>query len=77
MKNEEKNHSGSIYLSDLAQQYFPKSTPRSAMNQLHRWIILNTELTRRLEELHYKPRQQALTPLQHRAVVECLGEPGE
>ncbi|WP_294613128.1 DUF4248 domain-containing protein [uncultured Bacteroides sp.] len=75
--NEEKKHAGSIYLSDLAQQYFPDSTPRSAVSQLHRWIALNTELTRRLEELYYKPRQRALTPLQHEAVIDCLGEPGE
>lgn len=74
---EEKKHVGGIYLSDLAQQYFPGSTPRSAVCQLHRWISLNTELTRRLEKLYYKPRQRALTPLQHEAVLECLGEPGE
>lgn len=74
---EEKKHVGSIYLSDLAQEYFPKSTPRNAANQLHRWIALNPELTRKLKELYYKPRQRALTPLQHEAVLEWLGEPGE
>lgn len=66
-----------IYMSDLAQAYFPKSTSRSASAQLHRWIKLNTELQTRLDELHYKPRQRALTPLQHEAIIECLGEPGE
>ena len=66
-----------IYMSDLAQAYFPNSTPRSASSQLRRWIKLNTELKARLEELSYKPRQRALTPLQHEAVIECLGEPGE
>lgn len=66
-----------IYMSDLAQAYFPNSTPRSASAQLHRWIKLNTQLQTKLEELHYKPRQRALTPLQHEAIVECLGEPGE
>lgn len=74
---EEKKSPGSIYLSDLAQQYFPGSTLRSAVSQLHRWIALNPELTRRLKELYYRPRQRALTPLQHEAVLECLGEPGE
>lgn len=44
-----------IYMSDLAQAYFPNSTPRSASAQLHRWIKLNTELQERLEQLHYKP----------------------
>lgn len=66
-----------IYMSDLAQAYFPGSTPRSASSQLHRWIKLNPELQTKLEELHYKPRQRALTPLQHEAIVKCLGEPGE
>lgn len=66
-----------IYMSDLAQAYFPRSTPRSASAQLHRWIQLNTELQERLEALHFRPRQRALTPLQHEAIVEYLGEPGE
>lgn len=35
-----------IYMSDLAQAYFPRSTPRSASAQLHRWIKLNTDLQR-------------------------------
>lgn len=66
-----------IYMSDLAQAYFPRSTPRSASAQLHRWIKPNTELQARLEQLHYKPRQRALTPLQHEAIIRMLGEPGE
>ena len=74
--NEEKKHVGGIYMSELAQHYFPNNTQRSAISQLHRWIAMNTELTRRLEELFYQPRQRALTPLQHEAVLECLGEPG-
>ncbi len=66
-----------IYFSDLAQKYFPRSTSRSASAQLHRWIELNTELKAKLAELHYRPRQRALTPLQHEAIVRYLGEPGE
>lgn len=65
-----------IYMSELALQYFPNSTQRSATSQLHRWIVLNTELTAKLEELHFKPRQRALTPLQHAAIIRHLGEPG-
>ena len=42
-----------IYLSDLALQYFPHSTSRSAVSQLRRWIVLNSDLTLRLKELHY------------------------
>lgn len=66
-----------IYMSELAQQYFPNSTQRSASTQLRRWIVLNTELVSKLEELHFVPRQRALTPLQHEAIVRHLGEPGE
>lgn len=66
-----------IYFSDLAMQYFPRSSTRSACAQLHRWIELNAELKARLEELHFNPRQRALTPLQHEAIVRYLGEPGE
>lgn len=68
--------SGGIYLNELAQQYFPRSTPRSAVSQLHRWLLLNPELTARLEELHYHTRQRALTPLQYQAFIRYLGEPG-
>lgn len=64
-----------IYLSDLAQQYFPHSTPRSSVTQLRRWIVLNPDLCTRLKQLHYHPNQRALTPLQHDAVVRFLGEP--
>ena len=28
-----------IYMSDLAQAYFPNSTPRGASSQLHRWRL--------------------------------------
>ncbi|AVM52357.1 uncharacterized protein DUF4248 [Bacteroides zoogleoformans] len=66
-----------IYMSDLAQSYFPKSTPRSACTQLHRWIELNPELKAELKALHFKPRQRALTPMQHEAIIRYLGEPGE
>ncbi|MBW9199725.1 DUF4248 domain-containing protein [Bacteroidales bacterium SW299] len=64
-----------IYLSELAMQYFPQSTARSAMVQLRRWVALNADLQKRLEELHWRKGQKALTPLQHAAFIECLGEP--
>lgn len=64
-----------IYLSDLAMKYFPRSTPRSATTKLKRWININKDLCLRLEELHYQARQRALTPLQHQAIIEFLGEP--
>ena len=64
-----------IYLTDLALLYFPHSTPRSAVTQLRRWITLNKDLQKRLDELHYKKGQRTLTPLQHEAICHYLGEP--
>lgn len=66
-----------IYLRDLAQEYFPDSTPRCASIQLHHWIYLNTELVAELEALHFRPRQRALTPRQYETILYYLGEPGE
>lgn len=63
-----------IYLTDLALQYFPRSSTRSAVTQLRRWIVLNTELQQRLDELHYRKGQRSLTPLQHEAICHYLGE---
>ena len=64
-----------IALTDLALRYFPRSTKRSASEQLRRWMRLNPDLRARLEELHFQPRQRVLTPLQHEAVLRWLGEP--
>lgn len=66
-----------IYVSELAQLYFPRSNTRSALTQLRRWVQLNPELQKRLEELHYHKSQRSLTPLQHAAFIKYLGEPGE
>lgn len=65
----------SLFIAELAQKYFPNSTPRSAYAQLKRWIKLNKDLCTKLEELHYKPRQRVLTPLQYNAIIYYLGEP--
>lgn len=64
-----------IYVTELAQMYFPNSTQRSATTQLKRWINLNTELQTRLAELHYSKGQRSLTPLQHEAIIHYLGSP--
>lgn len=78
MNNREKLTShpvptSAVALTDLALRYFP----RSASEQLRRWMRLNPDLCARLEELHFQPRQRVLTPLQHEAVLRYLGEPGE
>lgn len=66
-----------IYLTDLALQYFPRSTARSAVTQLRRRIVLNKDLQHRLSELHFHKGQRALTPLQHEAFIHFLGDPRE
>ena len=37
-----------IYLTDLALRYFPRSSARSAVTQLRRWIVLNKDLQKNL-----------------------------
>jgi hypothetical protein len=64
-----------IYISDLAQQYFPTSTPHTATVMLRRWFKQNKALCRRLEALDYQRGQRILTPRQHAAVRDELGEP--
>jgi len=66
-----------MYVTDLALQYFPKSTKRSAVTQLRRWIVKCKPLTERLEQLSFHKGQRILTPLQYQAVIDYLGEPGE
>ena len=66
-----------IYMNELALLYFPRSTKRSAVTQLRRWIVLCVPLQTRLDELSFRKGQRALTPLQHAAIIEFLGEPGE
>lgn len=43
MNLKQEQEMKTIYLSDLAQQYFPHSTPKSAVTQLHRWLKINPE----------------------------------
>lgn len=65
------------YFSELAQSYFPNSTPHSALRQLHRWIDQDPVLTEQLRELNLQPRQRSLTPLQVRAIIDAFGTPDE
>lgn len=60
---------------ELAQAYFPYSTPQSAAKQLKRWMNENSKLQNRLAELSYNPHRRLLTPLQYAAFIEFLGEP--
>ena len=67
----------SIRMGELALRYFPKSNPKSAVTQLRKWIVRCTPLRERLDELYFKKGQRVLTPLQHEAILQDLGDPGE
>ncbi len=62
--------------SDLAAAYFPNiSDDATARRNLRRWIALNPELTKRLQQAGYRPRQRYFTPKQVDAIFDILGEP--
>ena len=66
-----------MYMTDHALQYFPRSTKRSAVTQLRRWIVQCKPLQMRQEELSFHKGQRIQTPLQHQAILDFLGAPGE
>lgn len=67
---------GSVSINELAEEIaYATTLTDGAVTQLRRWILLNTELQKRLEELHYVKGQRTLTPLQHEAICHFLGEP--
>lgn len=60
---------------ELAQMYFPSSSPKVAVNQLNRWIKSCRTLTEKLMETNYNKRLRYFTSKQTRLIVEHLGEP--
>ena len=64
-----------MYVSELAQRYWPSISVRCAVRNLKKLIAINKELQEMLKSLNYKPRQQWLTPLQYKAIVAELGDP--
>lgn len=60
---------------ELAQLYCPDIAPESAWKKLKRWICLNHDLTRLLQDLGYDGHSRSFTPAQVRAITEALGEP--
>ncbi len=60
---------------ELAQLYFPHLSPNSAWRCLHRWINLNQELCRKLNDLGYDAQTRIFTPEQVRVLSYYLGEP--
>lgn len=59
---------------ELAQLYFPNSSPHSATNQLHRWLAM-PPLCDRLAEVGFRKGQRLLTPRQVQVIFDELGEP--
>ncbi len=62
--------------SELAQAYFPASTPRAAWRQLRTWIFRFPGLAEKLG-MHEpgKPHPRCLTPRQVMDIVEAIGPP--
>ncbi|MDR1879415.1 MAG: DUF4248 domain-containing protein [Tannerellaceae bacterium] len=61
-------------LQELAQLYFPGSTPQSASTQLRKWMRIKA-LDQKLKAASYVYGQKILTPLQVKVIVEHIGEP--
>lgn len=60
---------------ELAMLYFPKSTKKSASNQLRRWIKINEDLKNQLKISGYKPGNKILTPKQVGIIISEIGLP--
>lgn len=61
--------------TELAQLYCPDLTSDAAWRKLKRWITLNRDLTRELQDLGYTPSQRTFTPKQVSLIFYYLGEP--
>lgn len=60
---------------ELALQYFPHISQKSATVQLLKWIRVSDALIERLTATGWHPGQKYLTPRQRDYIVEHLGEP--
>lgn len=60
---------------ELGLMYFPESSPRAASAHLVMWLKRNRQLMEMLLLLGYRPTDKCFTPLQVKAIVDCLGEP--
>lgn len=61
--------------TELAQLYFPNSLPKSAGQQLTRWICRDEDLLDALRHAGYKKGQRIYTPRQVSILVDQLGDP--
>jgi hypothetical protein len=60
---------------DLAMMYHPQMQPKAAMAKMRRWINLNPELKRRVQEAQISVQTHHYTSRQIAVLVEFLGEP--
>ncbi|OIP02438.1 MAG: hypothetical protein AUJ98_01425 [Bacteroidetes bacterium CG2_30_33_31] len=61
--------------NELAREYKPHLSKKSAANYFNRLIKQNPDLELELRKARYKPRMQTLSPLMESVFVEFLGEP--
>lgn len=61
--------------SELALFYSPKSSEKSAVRRLKRWITKSPGLELALQDTGASPTDKYYTPAQVRLIVEALGEP--
>lgn len=60
---------------ELAMQYFPTISQKSATTQLLKWIRVSDKLMNQLAETGWHPGLRYLTPKQRDYIVNHLGEP--
>jgi hypothetical protein len=60
---------------ELAQQYFPSITPKSAATALREWIFSDQLLMQQLSENGFEKSKRVLSPKQVALIVERLGNP--
>lgn len=63
-------------VNEIAMQYFPYSTSRSASNQLRKWIDIHSTLKNELLNNGWTNGCRFLTPKQVKLIYYYLGEPG-
>lgn len=63
-------------VNEIAMQYFPYSTSRSASNQLRKWINIHSSLKNELLNNGWTNGCRFLTPKQVELIYYYLGEPG-
>ena len=61
--------------NELAQLYFPHSSPKSATQTFSRWIHSNSKLVASLTELQWKKHRKYFTPKQVKLLVDFFDPP--